>query len=58
MLSNAMHLSDWLGKPVELPFDEELFLRLLTQRRATSRKKEETDIVLDNSNSFGSTVKL
>ena len=53
-----MHLSDWLGKPVELPFDEELFLRLLTERRATSRKKEETDIVLDNSNSFGSTVKL
>ena len=58
MLSNAMHLSDWLGKPVELPFDEELFLKLLTERRATSRKKEETDIVLDNSNSFGSTVKL
>ena len=58
LLSNAMHLSDWLGKPVELPFDEELFLKLLTERRATSRKKEETDIVLDNSNSFGSTVKL
>ena len=58
LLSNAMHLSDWLGKPVELPFDEELFLRLLKERRATSRKKEETDIVLDNSNSFGSTVKL
>lgn len=58
MLSNAMHLSDWLGKPVGLPFDEELFLKLLQERRATSRKKEETDIVLDNSNSFGSTVKL
>ncbi|MDD7519088.1 MAG: Gfo/Idh/MocA family oxidoreductase [Dorea formicigenerans] len=58
MLSNAMHLSDWLGKPVELPFDEELFLRLLNERRTTSRKKEETDIVLNNSGSFGSTVKL
>ncbi len=58
MLSNAMHLSDWLGKAVTLPIDEELFLRLLSQRRAASRKKQETDVVLDNANTFGSTVKL
>ncbi len=58
MLSNAMHLSDWLGQAVTLPIDEELFLRLLSQRRAASRKKQETDVVLDNANTFGSTVKL
>lgn len=58
MLSNAMHLSDWLGKAVTLPIDEELFLRLLSERRAASRKKQETDVVLDNANTFGSTVKL
>ncbi len=53
MLSNAFHLSDWLGREVELPFDEELFLRLLNERRATSRHKEDTDVVLDTSSSYG-----
>lgn len=53
MLSNAFHLSDWLGKEVELPFDENLFLRLLNERRATSRHKEDTDVVLDTSSSYG-----
>jgi predicted dehydrogenase len=32
-ISNAMHLSSWLGKTVELPLDEELFLRELDKRR-------------------------
>ena len=40
MLSNAMHLSSWLGRPVELPVDEALFARLLGERRSTSRRKE------------------
>lgn len=39
MLSNAMHLSSWLGKAVELPIDEDLFLRELDKRRETSREK-------------------
>lgn len=39
-LSNAMHLSSWLGHPVELPIDEELFLEELNQRRKHSKKKE------------------
>lgn len=39
-LSNAMHLSSWLGHPVELPIDEELFLEELNQRRKQSKKKE------------------
>ena len=37
-LSNAMHLSSWLDRTVELPLDEELFLRELNKKRATSRK--------------------
>ena len=39
-LSNAMHLSSWLGHPVNIPFDEELFLSELNKRRASSRKKD------------------
>jgi len=31
-LSNAMHLSAWLGKPVEIPFDEDLFYDELMKR--------------------------
>jgi predicted dehydrogenase len=32
MLSNAMHLSSWLGKTVALPLDEELFLSELKKK--------------------------
>ena len=39
-LSNAMHLSSWLDKTVDLPFDEDLYLAELNKRRATSRAKE------------------
>lgn len=38
-LSNAMHLSSWLGKPVTLPFDEDLYYEELMKRVATSRRK-------------------
>ena len=40
-LSNAMHLSSWLGHAVDVPFDEQLFLDELNTRRATSRLKTE-----------------
>lgn len=40
-LSNAMHLSSWLGKEVTLPIDEDLFLEELNKRVATSKVKEE-----------------
>jgi predicted dehydrogenase len=33
ILSNAMHLSSWLDKTIEIPFDEELFLYELNKRR-------------------------
>jgi len=32
-LSNAMHLSSWLDKTVEIPFDEDLFLSELNKKR-------------------------
>ena len=53
MLSNAMHLSGWTGETVTLPFDEERFLALLNQRRATSRRKEGRDVAMDTAESFG-----
>lgn len=39
-ISNAMHLSAWLGKTVELPFDEDLYYEELMKRVKTSRRKE------------------
>lgn len=51
-LSNAMHLSSWLDKAVELPFDEELFERELKKRRARSKKKEDKGIVFDTAGTF------
>ena len=39
-LSNAMHLSAFLGKKIELPLDEDLFYEELMKRVANSRKKE------------------
>ncbi len=52
-ISNAMHLSSWLGKPVELPLDEELFWRLLQERIAASRKKTAQAVHFDVAGSFG-----
>ncbi len=51
-LSNAMHLSAWLDKTVELPFDEQLFKRELDKRRAKSRVKTDTGVVFDTSKSY------
>lgn len=52
-LSNAMHLSGWLGKTVDIPFDEDLFLKELNKRRALSRRKEASDVVFDTEGSYG-----
>ena len=46
-LSNAMHLSSWLGETVSIPFDEDLFLAELNKRRALSKKKEDKGVVFD-----------
>lgn len=52
-LSNAMHLSSWLDQTVELPFDEELFLRELNRRRENSRVKDSgASVVSDTAGSY------
>lgn len=56
MLSNAMHLSCWTGETVTLPFDENKYYEMLMTRCASSRHKEDNDIVMDTSNSYGSKV--
>lgn len=51
-LSNGMHLSSWLGQPVTLPVDEELFLTELEKRCAQSREKEAKDVVFDTKGTY------
>lgn len=54
-LSNAMHLSGWLKKEIELPLDENLFYDELTKRIKTSRRKDNVNnIVSDTSGSYNS----
>ncbi|MCI9553151.1 MAG: Gfo/Idh/MocA family oxidoreductase [Acutalibacter sp.] len=51
-LSNAMHLSSWLGQAVEIPFDEELFLNELNKRRESSRKKEGKEVTFSTEGTY------
>lgn len=44
-LSNAMHLSAWEGKEIDLPFDEQRFKDLLEERVKTSKIKENVKYV-------------
>ncbi len=55
-LSNAMHLSSWLGKAVEIPFDEELFYTELMKRVQASKRKESGKTVFaDTSSTYSGT---
>lgn len=49
-ISNAMHLSAWTGKEIELPFDDELFYELLMERVKNSRRKENVAAVVADLN--------
>ncbi len=51
-LSNAMHLSSWLGRPVEIPFDEELFLQELSARRKQSKAKDTREITFSTEGTY------
>ena len=51
-ISNAMHLSSWLDKTIELPLDEDLFLEELNKRRATSKAKKANDVTFDTSATY------
>lgn len=55
MLSNAMFLSSWEGKPVTLPVDEDKFYDELMKRVATSKVKTNVvETTMDTSDSYGS----
>lgn len=47
-LSNAMHLSAWLGKEIELPFDDDLYYEELMKRVKTSRRKENVKAAVES----------
>ena len=51
-LSNAMHLSSWLDRTVDLPLDEDLFYSELQKRIATSKYKQGGDRVLNMEGSY------
>lgn len=55
MLSNAMHLSQFLGKMVELPFDEQLYYDELMKRVAVSRRKVGESVFADTRGSYSGT---
>lgn len=52
-LSNAMMLSSWTGKWVDLPNDGEEFWAHLREKIKTSRRKEDSGIVFDTTGSYG-----
>lgn len=57
-ISNAMHLSAWLNKPVDLPFDENLYYDELMKRVRTSRRKEDVaTIVSDVAGTYNTNTK-
>lgn len=56
-ISNAAHLSSWLGKKVTLPIDEDLFYAELQKKIASSSGKKESVkkvVVEDMSSTYGS----
>ncbi len=55
MISNAAHLSSWLGKPVDLPVDEDLFYAKLQEKIANSKEKAAAagGVAGDMADSFG-----
>ena len=55
-LSNAMHLSSFLGKEVTLPFDDELYYEELMKRVSTSKEKDVSQVFFaDTDDVMGST---
>lgn len=51
-ISNAMHLSTWLGEWVTLPLDETLYYEELQKRVAASKEKQVSDQVLDTNSTY------
>jgi len=55
LISNAMHLSSFLGKEVTLPFDDEVYYEELAKRIKTSKTKEDKSVFADTNLVMGST---
>ncbi len=55
-ISNCAHLSSWLGKPVQLPIDEELYYNMLQDKIANSKfvKVTKETVEEDMASTFGS----
>lgn len=51
-ISNAMHMSSWLDKTVELPVDEARYFELLQKKIAVSAEKPGAEATLDLKGSF------
>jgi len=47
-LANAMYLSDWLGKTIDIPFDEDVYYEELMKRVAASRRKVVKEAVAED----------
>ena len=52
-LSNAMHLSSWLNRMVEIPFDEDLYYEELQKRVATSQAKSGEAVYFSTEGTYG-----
>ncbi|MBE6732715.1 MAG: Gfo/Idh/MocA family oxidoreductase [Ruminococcaceae bacterium] len=57
-ISNAIHLSAFLDKTIELPFDEELYYDELMKRVKTSKVKETKAVFADTSSTFDGNKKI
>ncbi len=53
MLSNAMHLSAFLGKEVTLPIDETLYYNELMKRVKNSRQKQTPSVFVNDRGTYG-----
>lgn len=51
-LSNAMYLSSWLNKTIELPIDEDLYYEELQKRVATSKLKNVKSVVASTASTY------
>ncbi len=52
-LADAMLLSAWLDKEIQIPIDDELYLSELKKRMAVSRHKTTQEVTLDTTGSYG-----
>lgn len=54
-LIDAMLFSGWTGREVSLPIDDDAYYEELQKHVAVSKEKDGTDLLIDNSMSFGGT---